>query len=54
VDYTTVATAQATALAAQESLLNVQAERMTEAVDLIEALGGGWSVDEPLGLAEDK
>jgi NodT family efflux transporter outer membrane factor (OMF) lipoprotein len=46
VDYTTVATAQATALSAQESVLNVQAERMTEAVDLIEALGGGWSADE--------
>ncbi len=46
VDYTTVAVAQASALGAQESVLNVQAERMTEAVDLIEALGGGWSADE--------
>lgn len=46
VDYTTVAVAQATALGAQESLLNVQTERMTEAVDLIEAPGGGWSADE--------
>lgn len=46
VDYTTVAVAQASALGAQESVLNVQAERMTEAVDLIEALGGGWSTDE--------
>jgi NodT family efflux transporter outer membrane factor (OMF) lipoprotein len=47
VDFTTVATAEATALSAQESLLNVQAQRMTEAVDLIEALGGGWSAAEP-------
>ena len=46
VDYTTVATAQASALGAQESLLNIQAERMTEVVDLIEALGGGWAADE--------
>jgi NodT family efflux transporter outer membrane factor (OMF) lipoprotein len=46
VDYTTVATAQASALSAQESILNIQAERMTAAVDLIEALGGGWSADE--------
>ncbi len=46
VDYTTVATAQAAALTAQQSALNLQAERMTEAVDLIEALGGGWSADE--------
>jgi NodT family efflux transporter outer membrane factor (OMF) lipoprotein len=49
VDYTTVATAQATALSAQQSLLNVQAERMTEAVDLIQALGGGWSATELKG-----
>lgn len=46
VDYTNVAVAEATALGAQESLLSIRAERMTEAVDLIEALGGGWSADE--------
>jgi NodT family efflux transporter outer membrane factor (OMF) lipoprotein len=46
VDYTTVASAQASALSAQESLINLQAERLTEAVDLIQALGGGWSADE--------
>jgi NodT family efflux transporter outer membrane factor (OMF) lipoprotein len=46
VDYTTVATAQAAALSAHQALLSVQAERMTEAVDLIQALGGGWSADE--------
>ena len=49
VDYTTVATNQATALSAQQALLNVQAERMTEAVDLIQALGGGWSAAELKG-----
>jgi NodT family efflux transporter outer membrane factor (OMF) lipoprotein len=49
VDYTTVAAAQATALNAKQALLNVQAERMTEAVDLIQALGGGWSADDLKG-----
>ncbi|MDR3512939.1 MAG: efflux transporter outer membrane subunit [Caulobacteraceae bacterium] len=49
VDYTTVAAAQATALSARESLISVQASRMTEAVDLIQALGGGWSADELKG-----
>lgn len=49
VDYTTVAAAQATALSARQSLLTVQAERMTEAVDLIQALGGGWSAAELKG-----
>jgi NodT family efflux transporter outer membrane factor (OMF) lipoprotein len=43
VDFTTVAAAQASALSAQESLTNLRAARMTEAVDLIQALGGGWS-----------
>jgi NodT family efflux transporter outer membrane factor (OMF) lipoprotein len=46
VDYTTVAAAQAAALGAHQSLLNVQAARMTEAVDLVQALGGGWSANE--------
>ena len=49
VDYTTVATAQATALNARQQLINVQAERMTESVDLIQALGGGWSAAELKG-----
>ena len=49
VDYTTVGTVQATALNAREQLINVQAERMTEAVDLIQALGGGWSAAELKG-----
>jgi NodT family efflux transporter outer membrane factor (OMF) lipoprotein len=49
VDYTTVATAQATALTAQQALSDIQATRMTEAVDLIQALGGGWSSSELKG-----
>ena len=45
VDYTTVATAQAAALSARQALVSIQATRATEAVDLIQALGGGWSAD---------
>jgi NodT family efflux transporter outer membrane factor (OMF) lipoprotein len=43
VDFTTVVTAQAAALSARNALLTVQANRLTTAVDLIEALGGGWT-----------
>ena len=42
VDYTTVVVAQATALADRNSELQVEASRLTAAVDLIAALGGGW------------
>lgn len=49
VDYTTVASVQATALSARQALIDIQATRMTEAVDLIQALGGGWSADELKG-----
>ncbi len=46
--YTTVITAQNTLLAAQETQISVQQTRLTEAVALIEALGGGWrSADLP-------
>jgi NodT family efflux transporter outer membrane factor (OMF) lipoprotein len=41
--YTTVITAQNTLLSAQETEVSVQETRLTEAVALIEALGGGWS-----------
>ena len=42
VDYTTVVTAQNTALASQETSLNVLQQRLTASVTLIENLGGGW------------
>ena len=34
--------AQVTALSARRSLVQVQADRQTAAVSLIQALGGGW------------
>jgi NodT family efflux transporter outer membrane factor (OMF) lipoprotein len=43
VDYTTVAFAQETQLADQQSALSVQESRLIDAVSLIGALGGGWS-----------
>jgi len=43
VDFTTVAAAQITALQAQRALVQMQANRVTTAVSLIEALGGGWT-----------
>ena len=42
-NFTTVVTAEATALSDQESLLTTRAERLTAAVNLIVALGGGWN-----------
>ncbi|MEP6966949.1 MAG: efflux transporter outer membrane subunit [Pseudomonadota bacterium] len=45
-DYTTVVVAQAAALAARTSDLQVQAARLTVAVDLIAALGGGWKAEQ--------
>jgi NodT family efflux transporter outer membrane factor (OMF) lipoprotein len=46
VDYTTVASAQETQLADQQSALNVQQSRLLAAVALIGDLGGGWSASE--------
>ncbi|HVE08741.1 MAG TPA: efflux transporter outer membrane subunit [Paraburkholderia sp.] len=43
VDYTTVATAQATQLNDQQSALNVRQQRLLDAAALIGDLGGGWS-----------
>lgn len=42
VSYTEVVTAQATALSARRALVQVQADRQTTAVALIQSLGGGW------------
>jgi NodT family efflux transporter outer membrane factor (OMF) lipoprotein len=43
VDYTTVATAQATQLSTEESALNVKQQRLLDTVSLIGDLGGDWS-----------
>jgi NodT family efflux transporter outer membrane factor (OMF) lipoprotein len=43
VDYTTVATAQATQLASEQTALNIQLSQLTNAATLIGNLGGGWS-----------
>ena len=44
VGYTDVVTAQVTALTARRALVQLQADRQTTAVALIQSLGGGWSV----------
>ncbi len=46
VAFTSVVTAQATLLSAEESLLAVQQSQLIESVALIQALGGGWHADE--------
>jgi NodT family efflux transporter outer membrane factor (OMF) lipoprotein len=46
VAYTTVVTAQATALADEETLLSIQQSRLTTSVALIQALGGGWTTTD--------
>jgi len=43
VDYTTVATAQATLLTTRQSALSVQQQRLLDAASLIGDLGGGWT-----------
>ncbi len=43
VDYTSVVTAQATALNASVSVIQLVEERQIASVTLIEDLGGGWS-----------
>ena len=45
VSYTDVVSAQASALSARRSLVQVQLARQTAAVGLIQALGGGWEAD---------
>jgi outer membrane protein TolC len=47
VDYTTVATAQATQLSTEQSALNVTQQRLLNTVSLIGDLGGDWSARAP-------
>ena len=44
--YTAVITAQNTLLSAQQTLITIQQSRLTDAVALIQALGGGWRASE--------
>lgn len=46
VAYSDVVQAQVTALSARRSLIQVQADRQTTAITLIQALGGGWHVGQ--------
>jgi len=46
VAYTTVVTAQNTALSAEQTLLNVRLNRFTTSSTLVTALGGGWRVQD--------
>ena len=51
--YTTVVTAEAQQLLVEESLLSTQAQIQTDAVNLVVALGGGWSQSKlPDALAD--
>ena len=51
--FTTVVTAEAQQLSAEESLLSTQAQIQTDAVNLIVALGGGWTESKlPNALAD--
>jgi outer membrane protein TolC len=43
-----VVTAQAAALSARRTLVQLQVNRQTAAVSLIQALGGGWQQPTPL------
>lgn len=44
VDYTTVVTAEATALSDEQTLITIQQSRMLDTVSLIEQMGGGWDI----------
>ncbi len=46
VDYTSVVTAEATALGDRQTALNVLQSRLNASVLLVENLGGGWSSAE--------
>ena len=54
VAFTTVVTAQATALSAAQALLTVRQNRLNASVALVQALGGGWdaaTLGKPDGAA---
>lgn len=53
VGYTEVVNAQVTALNARRSLAQVQADRQTAAVALIQAIGGGWRQDADVAAARN-
>ena len=48
IPYTTVVTAQVTALNARQALSQLMSSRQAAAIALIEALGGGWQAPEPV------
>jgi NodT family efflux transporter outer membrane factor (OMF) lipoprotein len=45
-NFTTVVTAEATALNDEESALSTRAQRLTDSITLVVALGGGWTTDK--------
>ena len=45
-NFTTVVTAEATALSDEEGALSIRQTRLTDSVALIEALGGGWDISQ--------
>ena len=52
-NFTTVVTAEATALTDEESALSTRVTRLTDVVTLVVALGGGWTTADlpnPLGM----
>ena len=51
-DYTTVVVAQAAASSARQSLVTLQSNRIVAALDLVKALGGGWTPTGPGGLTD--
>ena len=54
VAYTNVVVAQTTALSNAETALNIRLSRLTAAVALIQALGGGWNVGQLPGEGQIK
>ena len=55
VDYTSVVTAQATALSNEQAALSILQSRLTASVALVQALGGGWDATQlpPHGAEEE-